>query len=66
MNKVVILSVAFFVPTRGQVRSVASIGSRALVGDQYVEREVKRWRKVPEKIVLRARKRAYGTLSLFN
>lgn len=66
MNKVVLLSVAFFVPNRAQVQSAATIGSRALVGDQYIEREVKRWRKVPEKIVLRARKRAYGTLSLFN
>lgn len=63
MNKVVLLSVAFFVPNRAQVRSVASLGSRVMVGDQYIEREVKRWRKVPEKIMLRARKRAHGTLS---
>lgn len=62
MSKALKLTVAIFVPTQGKAQSV-SVGSRALVSGRYIEREVRSWKRIPESIELKPRKRTNGTLS---
>lgn len=58
MSKAALLSVAFFVPAQDDKSKVAAtIGSRAKVGELFIEREDKSWRKTPEKVVLKPRDR---------